>query len=136
MSCESEDFLALAKEWNKGEAKSEVLLRSVASRAYYGALHCAARTFPERDGYIPRDKESSHQLIIGKAAVYGKQNNPGRAEAANVALNLSKMRRLRNMADYHLEEEFSRQDADWMLDKSDQVTADCAYVLKRAAQQA
>jgi hypothetical protein len=67
-------------------------------------LHAADAIFekvkPAADG------ESSHAEIIGRVKTYSAQNLPGRMYAAEIAKALPRLRRLRNKADYRLEESF------------------------------
>ncbi|MEY4980455.1 MAG: hypothetical protein RLZZ352_2725 [Pseudomonadota bacterium] len=125
------DLLRLAHELAQNEG-NEAHVRSAVSRAYYAGLHATRQTFAGRERM---GNESSHAEIIGRATAHSKGMNPGRSAAAQIALQLSKLRRLRNAADYDISEPFLRpQDCQAALLRAQEVLRLCQEVTQKVAE--
>lgn len=124
------DLLRLAHELAQNEG-DEVHVRSAVSRAYYAGLHATEQTFA---GRARMGHESSHAEIIGRATAHSKGVNPGRSAAAQIAFKLSKLRRLRNAADYDIGQAFLRpQDCQAALLRAQEVLSLCEEVVQKVA---
>jgi hypothetical protein len=133
MSTSPSDLLSLAVRLKLGP-DDEATRRCIVSRAYYASLHAVDQTFAQQPGAGRRDGESSHAEIISRATTYGNGLNPGRSEARNIAQVLPGLRRLRNRADYRVEEGFSESDCHGVMQRAALVLELCeAVAAKRAA---
>lgn len=122
MSIVAIDFLKTAETlFSAGETEADY--RSVASRAYYAALHEANATVPE--SHAPSDlqlrSKSSHESIIGALQVWGNSLTAGREQARHASRELSKLKRTRIEADYDLHGEFNQAMADEALSFARQI---------------
>lgn len=127
MGIESHDLLTCAKSWYSG-ATTEVIFRSVASKAYYAALHAVDKTFLEPGEKVNgRDDEGTHDKVAGKALSYSKRAKAKDAEAAaEVAQLLPQCKKARVIADYKLDRPFKKEDAAKVITKSEQICRLCA----------
>lgn len=131
MSCNHSDLLQLAKELLADQNCSEVVRRCAASRGYYASLHLSSVMFPP-DADVQRGKdESSHAFIIRCIKKYATGPNPGRLAAAQIAAQMANMKRLRNRADYEIDDEFSMEDVEKMMARADSIIASCDEVESR-----
>jgi hypothetical protein len=90
-----------------GDPSLESDLRSAASRAYYAALHATNQAIPETftgNHQTSPSPQSSHDFIIGKADRLRKAASSGKIEATELYAILPKMKKIRVMADYRLDE--------------------------------
>lgn len=121
------DLFGFANKLNEPPT-DEVTRRCVVSRAYYSALHTVNSVFekvkPAADG------ESSHAEIIGRVKTYSNQQLPGRMYASEIAKAMPKLRRLRNRADYELDDSFEQPICDEYLARVSEVLARCDDVLR------
>lgn len=101
------EFIEVAHLLSKSQP-SEAAMRSAVSRAYYGALHSCNESVP--DEFAARAEEfvdaSSHRAIIDSMERWGRQLVPGRTDAQQAARLISKLKRLRVIADYRLAAEW------------------------------
>lgn len=124
------DLLRLARQLGQ-QADDEACVRAAVSRAYYAGLHATEQTFPGRERI---GNESSHAEIIGRATAHGKGLNPARSAAAQIAMKLSRLRRLRNAADYDLgDQSLSAQECEVVLLRSQEVIDLCQTVAQKIA---
>lgn len=131
MSCNHNDLLQLAKQLVADQNCSEVVRRCAASRGYYASLHLSSVMFPP-DASAHRGKdESSHAFIIRCIKRYAAGPNPGRLVAAKIAAQMANMKRLRNRADYEIDEEFSMDDVEKMMVRAESIIASCDEVESR-----
>ena len=125
MPIQPSDLLRLAQQLGQN-TNDEVSIRSAVSRAYYAGLHAAEQTFPSRERM---GNESSHAEIISRATIHGKGLNPGRGSAAQIAIKLGKLRRLRNDADYAIGvPSITAQDCETVLLRSQEILDLCQDV--------
>jgi hypothetical protein len=125
------DLLRLARQLGQ-HTNDEASVRSAVSRAYYAGLHATEQTFPSRQRI---GNESSHAEIIGRATVHSKGSNPGRSAAAQIALKLGKLRRMRNAADYDIDKAFiSAQECEAVLLRSQEILSLCEEVAQKLAE--
>jgi hypothetical protein len=113
---------------------SETWQRCVVSRAYYASLHATNATFPKTAKDVRIDGESSHAEIIGRAVVYGKSLKPGRSYASQIAQALPRLRRLRNFADYDLDETLSPREYQEVLLRAERIMQQCVDVERLRAE--
>jgi uncharacterized protein (UPF0332 family) len=96
-----EEFLVLAGEWCVGSRQGE--WRSSASRAYYSVFH-RARNLLRQVGFAVPDSDRAHSYM------WRRLQNSGHPDVQEAGRGLQELRRLRNGADYHLDQAFA-QDA-------------------------
>lgn len=128
MPCSPLEILTVAKHL-QAQSGDEATRRSIASRAYYAALHQTKDTFsPVQTSALAH--ESSHEKIIARAFIYGnsRELKPGRSSAAMIAKTLNKLRRKRNEADYQLDDAFGEGTEIDCLARAEAVMALCAEV--------
>ncbi|MGH9421106.1 MAG: hypothetical protein ACRD3J_14110 [Thermoanaerobaculia bacterium] len=95
MSFEWRDYFTLAETLLSSELRGgrEACLRSAMSRAYYAAFATARRQSRERHGGIVRQSAAEHGEV---ATFYASRGDAGGA----IAAHLTRLRFLRNRADY------------------------------------
>ena len=130
MSCGPSDLFSLATRLVENDQACEAQLRCSISRAYYAALHSVNTLFPKQSTDVRMDGESSHAEIIGRVKRYSAGANPGRTSAAFIAKQLPRLRRERNMADYHLESELSCDEALGVIERVKAVLNHCNDVVR------
>lgn len=108
MPCKPRDLLELARRLAAEGGADEATHRAAISRGYYAALHEVGATFPILNGAVREKGEGSHEFIIRRAVAYSQTGLPGSAQAAGVAAQLMRMRRVRNSADYRLDAPLER----------------------------
>jgi uncharacterized protein (UPF0332 family) len=109
---------------------SEIDFRSAASRAYYAAYHCAvdlAKDLPVKSVI----KGGYHELVIKTLASAG--SDPFGRKCARVAYLLSSMRGTREVADYHLDADFPKTDAEYVVAMVPVLTQAAAEALEMRA---
>ncbi len=109
----------------------EATRRCVVSRAYYASLHAVDQAFTRVPGATRQNGESSHAEIIGRVTAYGNGLNPGRSEARTIAQVIPGLRRLRNRADYRVEEAFTADDCRGVIERAGRVLALCQDVINK-----
>jgi hypothetical protein len=92
------DFLDVAGEWAAGSGEAE--WRSAVSRAYYAAHHVARRLL-RQCGFMPPPVEQAHAYVWLRLA------NCGHRDVQQVGNDLNFLRRMRNWADYDLDQPFA-----------------------------
>ncbi|WGT64436.1 hypothetical protein [Variovorax paradoxus] len=112
---------------------NETWQRCVISRAYYASLHATNETFPRNVGDVRPDHESSHAEIINRAVRYGKSFDPGRTDASQIAQALPRLRKLRNFADYDLDEALSAKEYEDGLRRAEKILNHCSEVVRLRA---
>jgi hypothetical protein len=127
MSASPHDLLQLSTRLLTADC-DEVTRRCVVSRAYYAALHAVQCTFEERLQESSGDHESTHARVIGRAVAYANQQRPGRMYAAEIAKIMPRLRRTRNIADYHLDVSFESPLCSDVTAKAQRVLALCGDV--------
>jgi len=103
MTISADDFCEFADEIMEigQQNKKEIYFRNVASRAYYCAYHQCVNLLIRKYGFqVP--KEDSHQEVIRKLQ---------QQDLDDLAGLLSRMKNLRKIADYELENIFTERDA-------------------------
>ncbi len=130
MSTSPHDLLKLAENLRQQEA-NESALRCAVSRAYYAALHQVQRVFEQRSQNARINGESSHAEIIGRATAYGNTLSPGRENARTIATYLTRMRHVRNQADYDLDGNFLILECDRVIERSRSVLSLCNEVIEK-----
>lgn len=122
MSTHPTDIFELAK-FIFANRLNEAGRRSAVSRAYYAAWHSTKDIFG-----MPvdsEDGETTHKAVIRSAAARAKAPGPAREEAAKIASQLDVLRRLRNRADYKLEQEFEKNNCADCLERVTRVIELC-----------
>lgn len=126
MAIEPTDILRLSKQLHSlNQDAEESWKRCIVSRAYYAALHAVERTFDQGARIAG---ESSHAEVIGRAVAYGNQVVPGRGYARTIAQMLPKLRRLRNRADYHLNDSIDESEYSDVIVRAEKVLSLCENV--------
>jgi uncharacterized protein (UPF0332 family) len=91
------DFLEVANELVTGIREAD--WRSAVGRAYYAAFHVARNLFQLCGFYVPRGEQAHAYLWL-------RLTNSGHPDVQNAGFDLNHLRKMRNRADYDLDQLF------------------------------